>query len=287
MMKKVYLQRILLGLGILIIIALAVLYIWSAAILDKKYNVSLTSLPIPTDEGSIQEGARLLRVEHCTDCHGGQLTGRIFDTIPNTALLAAPNLTTINNFYSSEEMERVIRHGVKRNGTSVFFMPANMYYELKDEAVAKIIAYLKTLHPLPSPANLPSSIRYYPLGRLQLIGGKFKPRAAIIKHSAPRQYIQFDTSRLLFGKYLVMTACSNCHGKDLKGDPSGTPPNLVIASAYSREGFYHLLKTGEGGLGRKDVGKMSELARDDFRYLNDTEINDMYAFLKTLPFGKD
>ena len=84
-----------------------------------------------------------------------------------------------------------------------------------------------------------------------------------------------------------MTACSNCHGKDLKGDPSGTPPNLVIAAAYSGEGFYHFLKTGEGGLGRKDVGKMSELARDHFHYFNETEINAMYAFLKTLPNWRD
>jgi cytochrome c553 len=287
MAKRVYLRIILFRLVLLMAVAVAILYIWSAAILGKKYDVPLTSHPIPTDAGSIQEGGRLVRLEHCTDCHGGELTGRVCDTIANTALLAAPNLTLINSSYSGEEMERVIRHGVKRNGTSVFFMPSNMYYELKDEAVAKIIAYLKTLQPRPSPANLPSSIRYYPFGRLQIIEGKFKPRASIINHSAPRQYIHYDTSQLLFGKYLVMTACSNCHGKDLKGSASGTPPNLVIAAAYSQESFHHFMKTGEGGLVRKDLGKMSELARDHFHYFNDTEINAMHTFLTTLTDRKD
>jgi cytochrome c553 len=84
-----------------------------------------------------------------------------------------------------------------------------------------------------------------------------------------------------------MTACSNCHGKDLKGDATNKRPNLVIASAYTKEKFEHFIKTGEGGLGRKDLGLMSQLARRHFSYLSDSEINAMYVFLRTLPYRKD
>jgi mono/diheme cytochrome c family protein len=281
----VHLKRIIIGLVALITLALTIVYIWSALLLKKRYDVPLTKLYIPADAASIREGERLIRIEHCGDCHGEQLTGSVFDKIKNTAQLVGPNLTAINSTYTSEELERVIRHGIKKNGTSVFFMPSNMYYELKDEAVAKMIAYLRTLESIPSPPGVPASIIYYPLGRLQLIEGKFPPRASIINHTAPRQYVNHDTSQIAFGRYLTMTACNNCHGKDLKG--SGKRPNLVIAAAYKKEQFYHLIKTGEGGLGRKNLGQMSKLAKNHFSYLNDAEIDAIYTFLKTLPYRKD
>jgi mono/diheme cytochrome c family protein len=286
MAKKIYLlKRVMISLVILIALAIATLYIWSSLLLNKKYDVPFTKLNIPTDTASIQEGDRLVYIEHCRDCHGEQLTGRVFDKFKDTAELVGPNLTTLIGAYSNEELERVIRHGVKKNGTSVFFMPSNMYYELKDEAVEKIIAYLRTLKPLPSPPHVPASTIYYPLGRLQLIQGRFPPRASLINHTAPRQYANHDTSQIAFGRYLTMTACSNCHGKDLKG--TGKRPNLVIAAAYTKEQFYHLIKTGEGGLGRKNLGQMSELAEKHFSHLRDAEIDAVYTFLKTLPYRND
>jgi hypothetical protein len=62
---------------------------------------------------------------------------------------------------------------------------------------------------------------------------------------------------------------------------------LVIAAAYTKKQFYHLIKTGEGGLGRKDLGQMSELAKKHLSYLNDDEIDAIYSLLKTLPYRKD
>ena len=79
-----------------------------------------------------------------------------------------------------------------------------------------------------------------------------------------------------------MTTCSGCHGKDLKGNAAGTTPNLVIAHAYTKEQFFHLLRTGEGSLGRKNVGLMTVVARDNLSYLNDNEMSAIYSFLKTL-----
>jgi cytochrome c553 len=286
----VWFKRFIISLLVLTVLAFATVYIWSSSLLNKKYKVPFTKLEIPTDTASGREGERLIRIEHCRDCHGEQLTGRIFDNIPNTAKLIGSNLTTIIGEYSNEELERVIRHGVKKNGTSVYFMPSEMYYELSDEAVAKMITYLRTLKPLPSPSDMPSSSVYYPLGRLKLIQGKFPPRAAMINHTEPRKYINYDTSRVAFGQYLTMTTCSNCHGKDLKGkEPQGKVrrPNLIIAAAYTKQQFYHLIKTGEGGLGRKDLGQMSEIAKNHLGFLNDDEIDAIYSFLKTLPYRKD
>src|SRR5690349_17103624 len=107
-------KRIIIGFFVLIALAFATVYIWSALLLNKKYKVPFTKLDIPTDAASVREGERLIRIEHCRDCHGEQFTGRIFDKIPNTAKLVGSNLTTIIGDYSNEELERVIRHGVKK-----------------------------------------------------------------------------------------------------------------------------------------------------------------------------
>jgi cytochrome c553 len=262
-------------------------------IMIKTYDLPFTSLNIPTDSASIREGARLVRIAHCKDCHGEQFRGRVFREFDYKVKLVTPNVTQIVPDYSNEELELLIRHGVKKNKRSVYFMPSPMYYELKDESVAKIIAYLRTIKPLTTPKNLPDGHSLYPLGRLEIIKGKYiqrefyKGAADKIDHAAPQRYANHDTTQLEFGKYLTMTTCSNCHGRNLKGNLAGTTPNLVIVHAYTKEQFIHLLKTGEGALGRKNLGLMSIMAKDHFRYLNEKEMNAIYSFLKTLDNSKN
>ena len=208
------------GIVILCTIALGTLYIWPALIMNKTYDLPFTSLTIPTDTASIQEGARLVRIAHCKDCHGEQFTGRVFRDLKNVKLVT-PNVTQIVSGYSNEELELLIRHGVKKNKRSVFFMPSPMYYELKDESVAKIIAYLRTLRPLPTPKDLPAGHVFHPLARLEIIKGQymlnkyfFKGAADKIDHTAPRErYAKHDTTQLAFGKYLAMTTCGSVMGK--------------------------------------------------------------------------
>jgi hypothetical protein len=77
---------------------------------------------------------------------------------------------------------------------------------------------------------------------------------------------------------MVITACNNCHRHDLKGNASGTTPNLVIHWCLSVEAFYHFIKRGQGRPGRENVGKMSELARNHFRYFNESQINPCMRF---------
>lgn len=65
MAKKTYIKRIALSMVLLIILALAVVYIWSTAILNKTYPVPLTEVHVPKDAASVKEGARLVQIEHC------------------------------------------------------------------------------------------------------------------------------------------------------------------------------------------------------------------------------
>jgi mono/diheme cytochrome c family protein len=283
MKRKILIKRIALSMVLLIVLALAVVYIWSTIILDKTYPVPLTEVHIPNDTLSVREGARLVQIEHCGDCHGDHLTGAVFrDMDPHIATLVAPNLTQVIPAYSNEEIERVLRYGVKKNGHSVYEMPVSMYHQLKEESVVNIIAYLRSMPPLPTPPGVPAQSSFTFSGRLKLIKGRMWPEASRIKPNSPRLYIPHDTTQVSMGKYLVMTTCTACHGKDLKGF-SGFSPDLIIAAAYKKEEFFKLLRNGVALGDRKDIGMMSQVAKDYLSYFNDKEVSSIYAYLKTKP----
>ncbi len=274
---------------VLVVAMIGTVYVWSTIILNKTYSTPLTAVQIPKDSASVVEGERLLHIAHCGDCHGAHLTGQVFkDVDPKIATLVAPNLTHVIPTYSNEEIERLLRYGVKKNGHSIYIMPAFMYHELKEESIHKIIAYLRTLKPLPNSPGLPVKTSFTFKGRISVIqnafspGGEFSPIANMIKPNTEGKYVHYDTSRVSFGKYLVMSTCTACHGPDLKGF-EGFSPNLVIAAAYKREDFFKLIRTGVALGDRKDIGLMSHVAKNYLSYLNDKEINSIYDFLQTKP----
>lgn len=267
----------------LIVVALGTLYLWSTIVLNKTYDIPLTEVHIPNDSVSIVEGARLAHIAHCGDCHGEHLTGAVFPDIPpKIATLVAPNLTNVIPTYSNAEIERLLRYGVKKNGHSIYVMPAFMYHELKEESVCKIIAYLRTLKPESNSPGLPSQSSFTLLGRLLLIQGKVTPIASMIKPNTEGEYVHCDTTGVSFGRYLAMSTCTACHGPDLKGF-EGFSPNLIIAASYKKEEFFKLIRTGVALGDRKNIGLMSNVTKNYLSYLNDHEIDCIYAYLQTKP----
>jgi mono/diheme cytochrome c family protein len=273
MRKKNYIKRISFYIAILVVLVFATVYIWSTLILDKTYDIPLSEVHIPHDSASLIEGKRLIRIEHCSDCHGARLSGGVIGKF------IAPNLTEIIPTYSNGELERLLKYGVKKDGQSVYEMPIFMYHQLQDESFAEIIAYLRTIHPLPSTPGIPAKNTYGFLRRLKLIAGSITP--GMIKPDVPRPYLHYDTSQVAFGKYLAMTSCTSCHGENLKGI-KGFSTDLAIVSAYNKENFFRLLRTGVA-LGDRKLGLMTKIATNNLKYLNDNEINSIYAYLKTKP----
>jgi cytochrome c553 len=280
MTKKTIVKRTAFSILLLIVLALAIIYIWSYVILDKTYNIPLSEVHIPNDSASINEGHRLVTIAHCSDCHGEHFTGNVFVKINHVAEIIAPNLTKIIPTYSNSELERLIRHGVKKNGHSVIIMPSFMYYQLKKESIDKIMAFLRTLQPEPDTLN-GATTNFEFLGRVAIIQGKLIPIAAMIDHNSPRKYSNYDSTQVSFGKYLAMTTCTSCHGPELKG-VAGLGPDLVIAAAYKRDEFCKLLHTGIA-LGGRNLDLMSHVAKNNLCHLNDNEMNCIYAYLQTKP----
>lgn len=271
----------------IILIPLSVLYVWSTAIIHKTYSVPLVKVNIPADSASVHEGERLLHIAHCSHCHGDKWSGGLVAKIPYVGEVIAPNISKIVPEYTNEELARLLRTGVKKNGESIYVMPSFSYHNLKEQSLDDMIAYLRTIQPVPSTPGIAASSSWYPLGRLQIIKGNI----FTISESADMTYCNKihlnanDTSVVEKGRYLVTCACTSCHAPDLKGR-KGFSPDLIIATAYSRDRFVHLLHTGEGGLGRKDVTMMSDVAKHNLCYLHDDEMDAIYAYLQTMPTQK-
>jgi cytochrome c553 len=267
------------ALVILALGAMAVIYLASERIVRKTYDVPLSSITLPTDSFALAEGQRLATVRGCYNgCHGERLDGGVFIDHPLLARLVAPNLTQVVAQYTDAELERVIRHGIRRNRKSTLGMPSSMFYHLRDEDLGAIIAFLRSA---PVTEGPPTEIRLGPLARLGIVLGKYNPQAQMIDHDAPRVTVGDSSDHIRFGRYLALTLCTECHGLDLRGNPDGSSPNLVVAATYSEEGFTRFMRTGKAS-GDRELRLMSDVARGRFSHLTDREIRALHGYLSTL-----
>lgn len=271
------------GLVAIAILGVVAIYMLIGADLDRTFDVPVTKVSVADDEATLAEGERLARLRGCFGgCHGKTVNGSVFLEAPDGTVVVAPDLGRIVQDYSVEDLERLIRHGVRPDDTSVIVpMPATMFYHLSDEDLGAIIAFLKSQQPGDEPAP---STYVGPLGRLMffyyrsLLGTILA--AEIIDHDAARiSPASADPSER--GRYLAVTICTECHGGDLRGGPGGFAPTLAIVAAYSLNDFRKLMRTGEP-LGGRELGLMAQVALARFAYFTDSEINDLHAYLGTL-----
>jgi cytochrome c553 len=271
-----------LGVGALTVLALgaaAFVYLLSERMIRKTYDLPRSSIAFPTESIVLTGGQRLATVRGCYNgCHGERLDGGVFIDQPLLARLVAPNLTRVVAQYSDAELERVIRHGVRRNGRSTLGMPSSMFYHLSDQDLGAIIAFLRSAPVTEGPAT---EISLGPLARLGLALGKYQPQAELIDHDAPRLAVRDTSDHITFGKYLALTSCTECHGLDLRGNPDRSTPNLGIAATYSEEDFARLMRTGNA-LGGRELRLMSDVARRRFSHLTAGEIKALHSYLSTL-----
>lgn len=280
------LRWLVIGVGGLVAIAVlgvVAIYVLVGVELDQTFDIPTTELHVASDEATIAEGERLARIRGCNGgCHGKTVNGNVFFEVPDGTVIVAPDLGRVAQEYSVGELERLIRHGVRPDGTSVILpMPSTMFCNLSDEDLGAIIAFLKAQPP--GDENLPSTSAG-PLGRLMFfyygsITGSILA-AELIDHDAPRiSPVSDDPSER--GRYLAMTACTECHGDDLQGGADGFAPTLAIVAAYSLDDFRKLMRTGEPVGGRK-LDLMATVARSRFAHFSDAEITDIHGYLQGL-----
>lgn len=297
-MNKVV-KRVLVGLGALVG-AVAVLgggYAFAQArafdaSVERVYDVPIPALTRSTDPVVLARGKHLAEsVTACAtrDCHGGDGAGGKLMEIGPIVTIQGPNITGggLGAVYTDGELARLIRHGVKKDGRTVRFMPAGDFSWLPDSDVVAVISYLRSLPAVDKP-NGPA--------RVGLLG-KILDRRDMFPVDVARR---IDHAHLEMGPPPAPTAeygrflsrlCSGCHGPHLSGGPiPGAPPSMAIPANltphetgledWTYEDFVRLLTTGV----RKNGTKVDPMMPfESFGKMDDTEKKALWEYLRTVP----
>ncbi len=243
-MKKV-LKWIGIVLGSLIVLILLVVlsfFIKSRLEFTRKFDLQVQAVTVPTDAASIQHGQHMATIL-CMECHKADLGGdpKFFDGGP-LGSTSAPNLTTgdggLGGQLSDADFVRVLRRGVKPDGTSVFIMPAQDFAHLSDEDLADLIAYIRSIPPVDRQTPEPHA-RLTAFGNVMYGAGVFGHllRADTIQKAnipaAPPPAVN-----AAYGEYLVnINGCHDCHGAQLAGGKPGDPSSPLARISLPAASF--------------------------------------------------
>jgi mono/diheme cytochrome c family protein len=256
-------------------------YFRSDSELYKVYDVGIESIELQINPDSVAEGERLSRIRGCFWCHGKNLEGQKYFAEADKGLIAvAPNLTRKVHEYTPAEFARAVRHGVKRDGTSVQpAMPSFAFYNMSDADMGAIIVYIQSL---PVQQGFEGEFRLMPIGWFRWIAGQFPPNAAeLIDHTAARPDPALAGALLDRGRYLAESICTECHGDNgrLRVPIS---PDLIVAAAYTRKDFHRLMRTGATVGDRKIDYHMVDVSKYRYIELRDDEIDALHTYLRSL-----
>jgi mono/diheme cytochrome c family protein len=266
-----------------LIAAVGVAAIFSASEwrLRRTHDVPLAPLKSGLRSPDPIEGERLAKIVGCwAGCHGQTGQGGSID-MDGYYSVTAPGLPSIIPRYSDAELVRLIRFGVKRDGSSALGMTAYTFYPLANDDLGNIISHLRGQPPLPTaPAHRTITMT----ARIKLALGKWQLAADQVDATRKRWGELPRTTAFERGRYLASITCSECHGVDFRGNEFKDNtydggPSLAMIAMYGANEFRHLLRTGKP-IGGRDLGEMSWVARNGFVHLKDGEIDDIRIFLR-------
>ncbi|MBS0569044.1 MAG: cytochrome c [Proteobacteria bacterium] len=263
--------------------------------LAQHVQVNEPALTIPTDAAAIARGEHLAVTRGCTDCHGKDFGGNILVESFPVGRIAGPNLTRGQGGIGAADpirLERAIRHGIGTDGHLLIYMPATDFAGLSDADTGDLMAYIATRPPVdrrvPPPLAGPLIRVLFLLGKAPLAFGlHVDPHAAHIASMEPAPTVEY-------GRYLAQ-GCTGCHRPDFTGGHvPGTPPSFADAAnittdpvkgigKWTKSDFYTVLRDGKRPDGKpvdafmpwRTLGTMS-----------DTELDALWAYLRTVPPGK-
>lgn len=277
------------GLIVVLLLAVATLYALSGRRLSKTYEVAEEApLTITSDSAQVARGAHLVSSLPCGQCHGADLGGAVFADAGPFGLLVGPNLTSGRGgrqpALTDVEWERAIRHGVRRDGTSLLIMPSEVLTYITDQEMAAMIAYLKQL-PAVDREVPPTKLRI--VGRLVLGMGQFPLAADTTPRTAHVASVD-TTPSVEYGRYLAtISGCESCHGRALSGGPGfgpNDPPTSNITptgiGTWTEADFVRAMREGV----RPGGTKLNEaMPWEYFRNRSDSELRAIWLYLQSVP----
>ncbi len=272
---------------VLLVLAGAVGYVYvsTGQRMARTYDVTPRPVDVPVNDAAVVERGRFLvhRVSLCIECHAEDLGGKPIADVPASTVWGS-NLTRgrggLGATYSDADFVRAMLHGVKKDGRSVVFMPAQDYRFTKAD-MAALIAYIRTLPPVDREIP-PPQLSF--LARALGAAGFFPLLSAeYVDHATVDFVPEADRSEAaVAGDYVISTAgCRGCHGPALDGvggmpDVSNLTP--VGIAAWTEADFTRALREARRPNGTEILPTMPRV----YKELPDEEISRIFAYLKTL-----
>lgn len=260
--------------------------------LQRTVAVRVVPVPYAKAPAALKLGKYLFESRGCSECHGDDGRGIAFIDAAGGMYLKSPNITKgpggVVADYNEADWVRAIRHGVNPKGHALLIMPGEDYNRMNDNDFAALVAYARSLAPVPGEGavlRLPAIVKaLYGVGAIEDASEK-------IDHRKPPSTPVAVAATVEHGAY-VANMCVGCHGPGLSGGKvSGAPPEWPPAanltpgegsamSRYDDAGkFIAMMRTGKRPDGTEVSPAMPFMS---LRNLNDTDLNAMYAYLKTV-----
>ncbi len=261
--------------------------------MNRKVQLVVAPVALPTDAASLERGRYLYRSRGCTECHGVDGGGKDVVNDGKGMHVHAPNITpgpgSVVKHYQVVDWVRVIRHGVKPDGRPAIVMPSEDYARLTDADLGAMVAYLRQMPPASGQGAV---LQLPPLVKTLYAAGVVHDAAEVIDHRLPPSRPVPEGPTAEHGAY-VINSCIGCHGARLSGGRiPGAPPEWPAAANLTpgegsvmklyptAESFAAMLRTGKRPDGT-DVSPVMPFVA--LKEMNDTDVQAMYLHLKTLP----
>ncbi|HEY9259337.1 cytochrome c [Chitinophaga sp.] len=256
---------------------------------NKQYSVQVREIPIPEDSASIAAGKHLYEIKGCGECHGADLSGKVFVNDPAIGRIAGTNLTYgkggLAADFDNKAWLKAMRHGLNAENKTLLLMPSEDYNRLDDHDIAAIIAFCKAQPKI----DLPSvAIKIGPMGKVLSVLGKMPLfPAEYIDHSRQQPALVAKGPTADYGKYLS-ASCTGCQKTTLTGGdnpvPGGAPVANITGSGrigkWSKDEFITALRSGKTPEGKQLLVKDMPWTMTA-RYTDD-ELIALYLYLRSL-----
>jgi hypothetical protein len=262
------------------------------ASMDRVYDVPLPALARSSDPAALTRGKHLAEsIAPCAvpDCHGSDGAGGRLIKIGPIGEFQGPNITMggLGAAYSDGEIARLIRHGVKKDGRSVRFMPAHEFNWLPDSDVVALISYVRSW-PAVDRANGPMHVGF--LAKVLDRRGVFPMDVARKIDHAHIETAPPPSPTPEYGRFLARL-CSGCHGEHLSGGPipgappgMPVPPNLTAHETGLRDWTYDdFVRTLNTGINKKGKKLDPMMPYESISKLDDVEKRALWEGLRQLP----
>ena len=303
-------------LALIIIVFIAVLAYALTPSTTRNIETAQASQAAGADQAAlVQAGAYVAAASDCIACHtapggkpfaGGRPVHSPIGDMYSTNI--TPDKATGIGNYSLNEFDRAIRHGIRKDGNSLYpAMPYPSYAKMSDQDIRALYAFF--LHGGVQPVNAnnrqndiswPLSIRW----PVAIWRKTFAP-----PDMAPLNLDKYQSQQLARGAYLVQGAghCGTCHtprsvtmaekaldesGKEfLAGGPlidGWRAVNLRGDKAdglgsWTEQDIVDTLRTGRNGATAVVGGPMNDVVAHSMQWMNEGDLRSIALYLKSLP----